>query len=152
MGVRGELSPARDFTRGNKSERSGACRVEVAEVHVEGLDLPRPVTRTPEIYYPFRAVAQHPTGINMRLTEGLGSGELMEPLDCPAEYVRSVYLNPPVGEAAGKITKHIAIPPHIADAATNRAKPIYLRRVVCQRCACHRKGSPSRSSRWKIKH
>jgi hypothetical protein len=139
MGVRGDLSPARltkCWASANKTDvratRSDACSVEVAKVHVETFYFPSPVTRTPEIYHPLRAVAQHPTGINMRLTEGLGNREVVGGNigDCPGDCVCSVYLDLTVGQTTGHIGQHVAIPPHIPDAATHRAEPIYLCRVV----------------------
>jgi hypothetical protein len=70
----------------------------VAKVHVESFYFPGPVTRTPEIYHSFRAVAQHPTGVNVRLTEGLGDrarrapGAAFPGEACKAGCVRSVFL------------------------------------------------------------
>jgi len=55
--------------------RSDACGVERAKVHPKALDFPSPVTCTPETYHPLRAVAHHPTGINLRMTEGLSLRE-----------------------------------------------------------------------------
>src|SRR5262249_39084007 len=78
MGVRGDLPT--DQTAGrwcsNESDtrgRSDACGVKVAKVHVEALYFPSP---TGNCQYPLRAVAHHPAGINLRMTEGLGKREL----------------------------------------------------------------------------
>jgi hypothetical protein len=57
----------------------------------------------------------------------------------PPKCARSVYLDLAVGQPPGHIGQQIPIrPPHIADAATHRAEPIYLCRVVCKRCARHK--------------
>jgi len=132
-GVRGDLPPGRRDTRG----------VERAKVHVKALYFPSPVTWNPVTWQvPLRAVAHHPTGINLRMTDGIGNRERTAAVandgHCPADCVRSVYLDLAVGAPAGHIGQHIPIrPPHITDAATHRAEPIYICRLVCNRCRRH---------------
>src|SRR5262249_14166615 len=142
MGVGGGLPPGQRTTDDHtgaetssigRNTRGDACGVEVTEVHVETFYFPSPVTRTPEIYHPLRAVAQHPTGINMRLTEGLGSGAC-DAANCrPGDCARSVNFDLTIGQPPGQVAHHVPIPPHIADAATHRAEPIYFCRVVRNR-------------------
>ena len=74
MGVRsGSRSYSDSFRPKNSIERATlTCGVEVTKVHVETFYFPSPVTRAPEIYHSLRAVADRPTDINLRMTEGLG--------------------------------------------------------------------------------
>src|SRR5262249_61833370 len=85
MGVAGDLPSAHGAGGGVKrgGDRAGATRraaysVEVAEVHVESFYFPSPVTRH-KWQVPLVAVAQHPTGVNVRLTEVLDRRERRAP-------------------------------------------------------------------------
>src|SRR5262249_14898597 len=106
-----------------------------AKVHPKALDFPRPVTKTQP---PLCTVAHYPTGINLRMTEGLGSGEQKAATttrNCAVDIVRSVYLDLAVSQPPGEVGHHLPIPPHITDAGTRRAEPIYLCRVVRNHCS-----------------
>ena len=80
MAVRGEWPRDQSSAAGARTrtitKTGGATRtsgVEVAKIHVEPFNLPSPVTRTPEIYHPLRTVADHPTGVDIAMTESLGN-------------------------------------------------------------------------------
>jgi hypothetical protein len=114
----GEMGVHGGWPRGRKAggdaaptEKTGraarTCSVERAEIHVEALYFPSPVMRTPEVYYPLCAVAQHPTGINMRLTEGLGKREREE--QYPTDRARSLQIYLAVGQPAGQVAHHIPV-------------------------------------------
>src|SRR5262249_18017112 len=83
-------------------------------------------------------VAQYPTGVDVRSTEGLGSGVEQKAgttsRNCAADIVRSVYLDLAIGQPPGEVGHHLPIPPHITDPGTHRAEPINLCRVVRDRC------------------
>src|SRR5215469_39401 len=75
---------------------------------------------------PLRAVAHHPTGINMSITEGLGKREWKGLVRYGEGCSRTVYADPAVGQPAGHVGHHLPIPPHITETGTHRAKPIYF--------------------------
>ena len=76
MSVRYDLPPGYSVNLAHPRRRAeDVCIVERAKVHPKALYFPSPVTCTPEIYPPLRTVAHHPTGINLRMTEGLGNRE-----------------------------------------------------------------------------
>src|SRR5690242_5788990 len=103
--------------------------VEVAKVHVQPLDSPCPVMCTPEIYYSLRAVAHHPTGIDLRVTEGLGHGWKAR----RAGPDRSVYTHLPIGKSTSEIGHYLPIPPDITETDTRRAEPVYFGMVIHRR-------------------
>src|SRR4029077_6790252 len=82
MGVRGNLPAGHGNTNRCRGTRSDACGVERAKVHVKALYFPGPVTwnRNQVAWQvPLRAPAHHPTGINLRMTDGLGKRECIAP-------------------------------------------------------------------------
>src|SRR5437763_1143314 len=138
MAVSGGLpGPNHGYRRGNRRDESpsssGAtrtCGVQVAKVHVKTFYFPSPVMCAPEIYHPLRTVADHPTSINLRMTEGLDNRERYSGGDCPADAVRSVYLDLAVGQPPGQVAHHIPITPHITNAGPHCAEPIYFCLVI----------------------
>jgi len=151
MGVRGELPSG----QGGKTHRrhrprgarSDACGVKRTKVHVKALYFPGPVTWNPVTWQvPLRAVAHHPTGINLRMTEGLAIRERNGAGNGGADSVRSVYLDLAVGQPPGHIAQQLPIPPHITDASTHRAEPVDICRVVRKSSAYRR--TDCRAVKW----
>src|SRR5262249_6326968 len=129
MGVRSDLPPAH-----NQGRHDLVGIVERAKVHPETLYFPSP---TGNCQPALRAVAHHPTGVNVRMTEGRGSREItLRELRFyfKVECGRSVYLNLAIGQPPGEVGHHVPIPPHITDAGTHRTEPIYLCRVARNQC------------------
>src|SRR5579859_4875328 len=135
MGLGGDLaSGCGSNTRTTKrGTRSDACGIEVAKVHVITLYPPSP---TGSCQSALGSVAEHPTGINLRGTEGLGDrarrgqGEARSGKACKATCVCSIYLDLAVGQTASDVGQHLSVTPHITNAATHCAEPIYFCRIA----------------------
>ena len=134
-GRTGERDRARDNAGSCRGARS--CGVEVAKIHIQALDFPSPVTCTPEIDHSLRAVAHHPTGIDLGVTEGLGHGWKAR----HSRRERSVYAYLAVGQPPGEVAHHVAIPPHITETDTHRAEPVYFCLVIGDRRPARTNGS-----------
>src|SRR5262249_7563488 len=119
MGVRGDFSSGHRMGNNRTCEdtRSDACGIERAKVHPKALYFPSP---TGSCQLTLRAVADHPTGIDLRMTERLGNREFRIGAQKPADCVRSVYLDLAVGQPPADVGHHLPIPPHITDASTHR--------------------------------
>ena len=93
MAVRGDLRAGPKIWIGvyKGVTRSDACGVERAKVHVETFYFPSP---TGNCQHSLRAVAHHPTGINLRMTEGLGIRErrTAKANEAPADVARSLQI------------------------------------------------------------
>src|SRR5215472_9004361 len=121
---------ARPCHKSTTGRATRTCGVEMAKVHVQTFYFPSPVTGTPEIYHPLRAVAHYPTGVNVRLTEGLGDRRKVK--QGVPECARALYSYSAVGQPTGDVGQHLAIAPHITEAATHRAEPFYFCLVIQQ--------------------
>jgi hypothetical protein len=139
MGVRGKPCGQPDgFRVGPNNETlsaARACGVEMAKVHVETFYFPSPVTRH-KWQVPLRTVAQHPTGINLRMTEGIGNREGIG--QCRIDCARSINPYPAVGQTPGYISQHLPIPPYITNAATHCAEPVDFCLVIDDRRSGHK--------------
>src|SRR5262249_48750959 len=127
MGVRSDLSP------GHGGNGWGCvCIIEVAKVHVIRLNSPGPTWHP--LQPSLRTVAQRPTGVDVRMTDGMGNRERICRTDSrahrSAECAGSVRLDLAIGQPPGHIAKHIPISPHITSAQTHCAEPIYLCAVI----------------------
>src|ERR1700751_679398 len=110
MGMRGDLPPGRSGAlECCQGTRSDAIGVDRAKVQVKALNFPSPVSWH-EWQGPLRTVAHSPTGINLRMTEGLANRfgqRCPHPEDKRADCVRSVYLDLAVGQPSGDIGHHL---------------------------------------------
>jgi hypothetical protein len=100
----GEVGRARDADQTSETGRSrtgiDASSVDRAKVHVKALYFPSP---SGSYQLALRAVAHHPTGINLRMGEGLGKREAGgDGGGYPADCVRSVYTYSAVSQSPGR--------------------------------------------------
>src|SRR5262249_39198767 len=130
----GEMGVRVDWPRGHSeavaprslTERgTRTCGVEVAEVHVKALYSVGPTREISQLA--LRTGAHHPTGVDIRMIEGLRQKDL---LSVEGECARARYVYLAIGQPPGDIGENRPIPEQIASAHTRRAEPVYFCRVI----------------------
>src|SRR5215469_17022766 len=124
-----------DGPRHNSSTGGGTrtCGVEVAEVHVKALDSIGPTGEIGQLA--LRTGAHHPTGVDIRMIEGLGNRRKV--MQGVGECACARDINLAVGQPPGDIGQNRPIPEQIASAHPRRAEPLYFCLVLEGRSPAH---------------
>src|SRR5262249_19607288 len=77
-----------------------------------------------------RTGAHHPTGVDIRMTEGLGRRKGWASKATRREHARARYIDLAIGQPTGDIGENRPIPEQIASPHTRRAEPLYFCRVI----------------------